>query len=276
MATITNAQMKILEALNRYTFLTVPLIDTLKIHKNKVSIYRSLQALKNRSKPLVYTQNFGVHPTKGQLPSLLYLSKFAKEILLDNGCLEENINIPSNKTFVSTDYMHRVTNIQTYILLDLYMQSLENAHIIFLDYYFSKSSKLENSYMRAKNRIDLDKERYMIPDIITKFEIEDRIYFYLIEIHFGRDANKAFYQCLQHTKAIDLGTPKKKYSHPKNNRVVFIFENEGCMQAVMKKMYSNIDLKKYENLFLFSTTEKMKKDFSSNWFKFNGEITTFI
>ena len=158
--------------------------------------------------------------------------------------------------------------------MDLYLQSLEDAYIIFLDYYFSKSSKTDNHYARAKNRIDLDNE-YLIPDIATKFVINEKPYLYLIEIHLGSNSNKALYQCLQHIKAINLGTPKKKYNHPKNNRVVFIFEQEACMRSVMKKMSANTDLKKYVNLFLFKTIENMQNNFNNNWMKFYGDIVTF-
>ncbi len=275
MPTISNGQMKILEALSKFTFLTVPLIDALGIYKNKISIYRSLKGLKERSKPLVYSQNFGVH-ARGQLHSLLFLSKYAKEILMDNSHFEKDINIPSNKTFVSTDYFHRVANIKTHLYMDLYLQSLENAAIIFLDYYFSKASRNEHTYARAKNRIDLENDNYIIPDIVSKFHIDEKEYLYLIEIHFGSNSNKAFVQCLQHIKAIDLGTPKKKYQHQKNNRVVFIFENESCMNAVMKKMNSNADIKKYLNLFLFKTLDSMQDDFANNWKKFDGSSCGFI
>jgi len=276
MATITPAQMRIIEAINRYTFLTVPLIDMLQIHKNKVSIYRSLQALKNRSKPLIHVQNFGVHPTKGQLPSLIYLSKYAKELLLDCGYIEKEINIVSNKTFVSTDYFHRINNILVHVSIDLYLKSLEDAQLIFTDYYFSKVSSSTQQYARAKNRIDLEDENYFIPDLITKFRVEKKIYLYLIEIHNGTNANKAFHQCLNHVKAINIGTPKKKYQHPTNNRVVFIFEHASTMQSVMKRMNANQDLHKYVKLFLFKTIADIKEGFATNWFTFNGEIVDFM
>ncbi|WP_428739387.1 hypothetical protein [Sulfurimonas sp.] len=276
MSMITNSQMKILEALARYTFLTVPLIDTLKIFKNPISIYRSLKGLKERSKPLIITQSFGVHPTRGQLHSLIYLSQYAKEILLDNGFKEEDINIPSQKTFVSTDYFHRVANLQTHVSMDLYLQSLENANIIFLDYYFSKITKNKEQYSRALNRIDLDDDKYMIPDIVTKFQVDDKEYLYLIEIHNGDNSNKAFAQCLQHIKAINLGSPKTKYKHSKNNRVVFIFEQEACMNSVMKKMNSTEGLQKYLNLFLFKTINEIKDNFATEWLKFNNELTIFL
>ncbi len=275
MKIITNSQMKILEALARYTFLTVPLIDTLGVFKNPISIYRSLRGLKDLSKPLIITQNFGVHPTRGQLHSLIYLSKYGKEVLLDNGHKEVNINIPSAKTFVSTDYFHRVANIQTFVFMDLYLQSIDKAKILFFDYYFSKTSRTSQEYSRALNRIDLENDNYIIPDIITKFNIDEKEYLYLIEIHNGNDSNKAFVQCLQHIKAIDLGSPKDKYNHPRNNRVIFIFEQKGCMNAVIKKINSTENLKKYLNLFLFKTIEDMKNNFGNNWIKFNGENSLF-
>ena len=197
-------------------------------------LFRS--GLKERSKPLIISQSFGVHPTRGQLHSLLYLSKYGKEVLIENGYKEENIKIPSNKTFVSTDYFHRVANIQTYVFMDLYLQSIDKANILFFDYYFSKTSYSTQQYSRALNRIDLDDDSYIIPDIATKFNVDEKDYLYLIEVHNGNDSNKAFVQCLQHIKAIDLGSPKNKYNHPRNNRVIFIFEQIGCMNADRKSV----------------------------------------
>lgn len=139
----------------------------------------------------------------------------------------------------------------------------QNGSLIFLDYYFSKSK--EN---RAKNRIDLDNYKYIIPDIVTKFNVDKREYLYLIEVHNGKDTNKAFMQCLQHIKAIDLETPKMKYNHSKNNRVVFIFEFKSCMLALTKKMNENKGLRKYLNLFLFKTIDEVRVEFEGGWFNF--------
>ncbi len=269
MQKITSSQYKILEALGQYMFLTIKLIDTLKIFKNKISIYRALRPLKEGKKPLIYAQNFSVHPTKGQLSSLLYLSKYGKDVLLENRYNESSIKMPNSKIFVSTDYFHRVANISTHIYLDLYLK-VNNGSIFFLDYYFSKSK--EN---RAKNKIDLEDNKYIIPDIVTKFSIDKREYLYIIEIHNGKDTNKAFIQCLQHIKAIDLESPKIKYKHSKNNRVVFIFEFESCMMALIKRMNETNGLKKYLNLFLFKTIDEVEEDFENGWLNFEGENIKF-
>lgn len=269
MQKITPSQYNILEALGRYMFLTVDLIDRLQIFKNKVSIYRALKPLKEGKRPLIIAQNFGIHPIKGQIPSLLYLSKYGKSLLSENGIQEYKIKIPLGKTFVSTDYYHRVSNIATFIYMDQYIKS-QNGHIVFLDYYFSKSKD-----KKAKNRIELENGQYIIPDIVTKFSIAQKEYLYLIEVHNGKDSNKAFTQCLQHIKAIDLASPKEKYNHPKNNRVVFIFEYESCLESVLNKMNTTNGLKKYLNLFLFNTIDGIKNDFN-HWRKFDSSFCGFI
>ena len=48
------------------------------------------------------------------------------------------------------------------------------------------------------------------------------------------------------------------------------------MNAVMKKMNSNADIKKYLNLFLFKTLDSMQDDFANNWKKFDGSSCGFI
>lgn len=269
MQKITSSQYKILEALSRYMFLTVDLIDVLKVFQNKISIYRALRPLKEGKKALVSEQHFGVNPIKGQLSSLLYLSKYGKAVLLENGHSENDIKMPSSKVFVSNDYFHRVTNIATHIYLDLYLQA-NNGSILFLDYYFSKSKNRQ-----AKNRIDLENDKYIIPDIVTKFSIDSREYLYLFEIHRGKDSNKAFIQCLQHIKAIDLEAPKLKYDYLKNNRVMFICEFKSCMMDVIRRMNEIDSLKKYLNLFLFKTIDEMRGDFGEGWIRFDGNISLF-
>lgn len=269
MRKITTSQYEILKALSRYMFLTIDLIDTLGIFKNKVSIYRAIRPLKEGKKPLVHVQNFGVHATKGQLSSLLYLSKYGKEILLENAIDEEIIKIPNSKSFVSTDYFHRVTNITFFVYFDMYLKA-NQGELIFLDYYFSRSS--DN---RAKNRIDLEGSKYIIPDIVTKFKMNNRDFLYLVEVHNGKDSNKAFNQILQHIKAIDLGSPRKKYGFEKNNRVVFIFEFESCMNVVIKKMSEVGSLNIYVNLFLFRSIEEMRENFNVGWLSFEKELRSF-
>jgi len=275
MRTITESQLKILKALGRYMFLTVDLIDKLQIFKHKVSIYRAVQPLKEVKKPLVISQNFGIHPKYGQLPSLLYLSSYGKQLLIECGYEDYKIKLPQNRTFVSTDYFHRVSNISFFVQMDLYLKA-NNGHIIFLDYYFSKAKKEKGKYLQAKNRLDISDDKYIIPDIVTKFRINDRDYLYLVEIHNGKDSNKAFIQCLNYIEAIDLESVKSKYNYPRNNSVVFIFEYETCMLSVMKKMNDNASLKKYINLFLFKTIKSLDKSFENNWLYFNKRVWSFL
>jgi hypothetical protein len=276
MRTITPSQLTILKAIGRYKFLTISLIDTLKIFKNKVSIYRAIAPLKDGKKPLVIAHSYGLHPTKGQLESLLYLTKYGKELLVDSGIEESKIQIPINKTLVSTDYFHRVFTISTFVYMDIFLKSTSN-HTIFYHYYFDKAKKEPNKrYRQAKNHIKLNNDKFIIPDAVAKFKYEDKVYLYLIEIHNGKDTNKIFVQVLNHINAINLGTPKEKYNHPKNNRVAIVFEHKSCMEALIKKISSEPKLNNYLKLFIFNSFENIKKDFNNNWLLFNSKSCNFI
>ena len=276
MQTITPSQLLILKALGRYKFLTVSLIDALQIFKNKVSIYRAIKPLKEGKRPLVVAYSFGLHPSKGQLEALLYLTKYGKNLLIDSGVDEIKIQIPINKTFVTTEYFHRVSNISTFVYMDIFLKSTSN-HTIFYHYDFDKAKKEPNArYGLKKNRINLEGNNFFIPDGVTKFKYDNKKYLYLIEIHNGKDTNKIFTQVLNHILAIKLGTPQEKYKHPASNRVAILFEYESCMNALIKQMNNEPKMKKYLNLFIFKTIENMKKDFNENWLLFNGGQCQFI
>ena len=276
MQTITPSQHLILKALSRYKFLTISLLDALQIFKNKVSIYRAISPLKDGKRPLVIAHSYGLHPSKGQLESLLYLTKYGKNLLIESGVNEAKIQIPVNKTLVSTDYFHRVSTIATFVYMDIFLKSTSN-HTIFYHYYFDKAKKEPNvRFRQAKNHIKLDNGKFLIPDAVAKFQYNQEKYLYLIEIHNGKDTNKIFIQVLNHIEAINLGTPKEKYNHSKNNRVAIIFEYQSCMEALIKKMNDEPKLNKYINLFIFNTIDNIKKDFNENWILFNKTSCKFI
>ena len=276
MQTITPSQLLILKALAKYKFLTISLIDSLQIFKNKVSIYRAMSPLKDGKRPLVIAHSYGLHPSKGQLESLLYLTKHGKNLLIDAGISEEKIQIPVNKTLVSTDYFHRVSTISAFVYMDIFLKSTSN-HTVFYHYYFDKAKKVPNiRYAQAKNHIKLEDGKFLIPDAVTKFQYNDKKYLYLIEIHNGKDTNKILTQVINHIHAIKLGTPKEKYNHTSSNRVAIIFEYKSCMDALIKKMNDEPKLKKYLNLFIFNTVEKVKSDFNENWLLFDSTECKFI
>lgn len=276
MQTITPSQLQILKALGRYKFLTISLIDVLQIFKNKVSIYRAMSPLKDGKRPLVIAHSFGLYPSKGQLEALLYLTKYGKNLLIESGIDESKIQIPINKTLVSTDYFHRVSTISTFVYMDIFLKSTSN-HTIFYHYYFDKAKKETNKRFRqAKNHIKLEDDKFLIPDAVTKFQYDNKKYLYLIEIHNGKDTNKILTQVINHIHAIKLGTPREKYNHQTSNRVAIIFEYKSCMDALIKKMHEEPKLKKYLNLFIFNTIENMKSDFNENWLMFDNTCCKFI
>jgi hypothetical protein len=56
---------------------------------------------------------------------------------------------------------------------------------------------------------------------------------FLVEIYMGDKTTRVLHQLEKHRRAITLGSPSIAYDHPKGNRVLNVFENEGCMKAVI-------------------------------------------
>jgi len=275
---ITASQIEIIKSLGKYKYLTISQIDKLKIFKNKVSIYRALAPLKAGKYPLVLAQGFGLIPGYGRLEQILFLSKYAKDLLIDELKMNEKyLKIATSKTLVSTDYFHRIWTIEFNLQLNIYA-SQNNGYVKFFDYYFDKAQKAPKAkFARTKNRIDLkENEKFIIPDGITIFHLKSKDFLYLFEQHNGLSITKIITQIYSHCMVIKEAAAKEKYKFDRNNRVVIIFEYEKVMDSVIKKCNADESLKRYSDFFLFKSNNMIKSDFFNNWKNLNGNRILFI
>jgi len=274
----TDTQIEILKAIATYKYMTVSQLDKLKIVKHKVSIYRVLNKLKNGSKALISYQDFNFNPRVGKLEQLLYLSKHAKNLLVEEVGINENkIRIPSSNTLINQDYFHRIWTIDFHISLDIYLK-LNGGFIYFFDCYFDKAKKIAGAkYARAKNRIDIQvNQKFIVPDGVVKFKYKNRDYLYLFEQHNSKDSGKIMTQILNHCLVIQESGAKEKYKFDRNNRVVIVFEFESTKNAVIKRAMNNPSFEKFKNFFLLSSNEGISKDFENNWVNLNAEKILFF
>ncbi len=275
---ITASQIEIIKSLGKYKYLTISQLDKLKIFKNKVSIYRSLAPLKAGKYPLVLAQGFGIIPGYGRLEQILFLSKYAKVLLIDELQMNEKyLKIPTSKTLVSTDYFHRIWTIEFNLQLNIYA-SQNNGYVKFYDYYFDKAQKVPKAkFARTKNRIDLkENDKFIIPDGVTKFHLNGRDYLYLFEQHNGLSITKIITQIYSHCMVIKEASAKEKYKFERNNRVVIIFEHEKVMDSVIKKCQVDESLQRFSDFFLFKSNNMLETDFYNNWKNLNGNSILFI
>ncbi len=275
---ITASQVEIIKALGKFKYLTISQIDKLKIFQNKVSIYRALAPLKAGKYPLVLAQGFGLIPGYGRLEQILFLSKYAKELLIDELQMNEKyLKIATSKTLVSTDYFHRIWTIEFNLQLNIY--ALENnGYVKFFDYYFDKAQKRPKAkFARTKNRIDLNEnEKFIIPDGVTKFHLNGRNYLYLFEQHNGLSITKIITQIYSHCIVIKEAAAKNKYNFDRNNRVIIIFEHDKVMNSVIKKCQADESLKRFSDFFLFKSNQMLEFDFFTKWKNLRGEEMVFI
>ena len=275
---ITASQIAIIKALGKFKYLTISQIDKLKIFQNKISIYRALTPLKEGKYPLVLAQGFGLIPGYGRLEQILFLSKYAKELLIDELQMNEKyLKIPISKTLVSTDYFHRIWTIEFNLQLNIYA-SQNNGYVKFFDYYFDKAQKAPKAkFSRTKNRIDLkENEKFIIPDGVTKFHINERDYLYLFEQHNGLSITKIITQIYSHCMVIKEAAAKDKYKFDRNNRVVIVFEHDKVMDSVIRKCQVDESLKRFKDFFLFKSNQTLEFDFFTKWRNLHGDKIVFI
>lgn len=275
---ISTSQIEVIKALGKFKYLTISQIDKLKVFKNKVSIYRALAPLKAGKYPLVLAQGFGLIPGYGRLEQILFLSKYAKDLLVDELQMDVRyLKIPTSKTLVSTDYFHRIWTVEFNLQLNIYV-SQNNGYVKFFDYYFDKAQKAPKAkFARTKNRIDLKEDvKFIIPDGVTKFHLKGRDYLYLFEQHNGLSITKIITQIYSHCIVIKEAAAKEKYKFDRNNRVVIIFEHEKVMDSVIKKCQVDESLKRFNDFFLFKSNKMLEVNFFTKWKNLNGDDNLFI
>ena len=276
---MSESELKIIEALARYKFLTVSQLDFLNILKNKMGLYQRLRELRSGKKPFIKNNVFGIMAGKGRLEDFYFLEKRGKDFLIEDlDYKEENIKIPKGtSSLFLRDYFHRMETINFYLYLDRFLLQNES-HIIFLDYYFDKiGNNRSKKNLRAKNKIDIEETGgYIIPDIVTKFRYKKEPYLFFFEQHNGKDTKKLLKQLYYHLLAIEQGAGAEKYQMKKSHRVAVVFEFEGILKATLKRIEKIAEFEGFEKFFIFKTNEELKKDFFNGWVTLNNKKTTFI
>lgn len=276
---MSESELKIIEALARYKFLTSSQLDFLKILKNKVGLYARLRQLSSGKNAFVKKNSFGIMPGKGKLEDFHFLTEKGKNFLIENlDYSDKNIKIPKGtSSLFQRDYFHRKKTIDFFLYFDRFL--LDNqSHIIFLDYYFDKQGNNRSSKnSRAKNRIDIEESgSFLIPDIVTKFRYKNEPYLFFFELHNGKDTKKIMKQLYYHLLVIEEGGGAEKYQMKKSHRVLIVFEFESILKSTIERLSKVSDFEGFEPFFIFKTEKELKDDFFNNWLKIDNQRTTLI
>ena len=276
---LKDKQIEAIEHIGTYKFNTSSQLVTLGLYKNRDDVTRKLKPLTEGKKPFLKVFKFATHPTIGKLEYFYTLTSHGVRFLINEFGYEKSEIKHGSTTFFSKDYFHRKYMINIHINLRSWLND-SNGEVDFLTYDFDKvgnnRSSKKSEYLKSLNRLDLENEGYIIPDIVTKFKVLEQDYIFLWEQHNGMDTKRIMSQILKHCIALEEQIVSKKFNFEKSHRVAIIFELENQKNSVIKRLQEIESFKIFNNHFIFKTNKEMQKDFFNNWELSNGEKVGFI
>lgn len=284
MKTITETQLRILEKLNDYRFLTVPQMLSLGIANHSQTLNKALKMMYDAGKPLLDYINFGTFPTIGRIPYVYYLTKHGSALLAEALQLDpEELTYPKGVKMFARDYFHRLQVVNFHILARSFCE-LYGASMDFFQTYFEHQGANhwgdpDKPKREALNKIPITEKTALIPDII--FQITDpkgKQWLFTGEVYQGHDTKRAYKQLEKHLLAIQKGSINTVYEYSRGIPVLVICEGGKAKNALMKRVSEDPAFSKAENFFLFRTLKNflligdkkqqkqiLKEEFAMGW-----------
>ena len=267
---VTLSQDKVLRALATYKFLTTGQLLILKIMTDRANMNKQLAELKNRSRPLIGSITFGVHPTFGKLESIHYLTSHGVCLLLE--CYGEQFTVKypkgSNQIF-QQDYFHRINLIT--VQIELYSWASKNeVSVLLFRTYFDKLSSGKTKGFRAESAIEIHGDNYLIADALCLLKTKRREELYAIEMYNGDDTSRVHQSLFGHLQALKNGQPSRQFGLGYGSRVLCVFEKDIYKLKAMKRVAEDPRFVSSKVHFLFKSMEELQTDNFFDWWLFDG------
>lgn len=268
---ISSTGLKILELLELFQFMTVEQITRAGKFKSKDVVRRQANEYASNAKhaPFLHCKDFGSLAGVGRLHKIYALTEHGAEVLAEyRQCEPEEITHLTGKIQFSIDYTHRLHFVDAHIKIREWAEE-SGVEIGFFTGYFesigANRGGKDTPKMVKKNRIDLPSGRFIIPDGIFSFHQGEKHRLCVLEIHRGKDTKIIADQLEKHIEALYTKAIQGKYGHSTGNFVLSVYENEGTMQAVKKRISLNSDFSAVSRAFHFSTLESLQSDIRAAW-----------
>jgi hypothetical protein len=278
MIILTEKEIKILNALAKYKFLTNSQLVTLKIgHIQRVrQATKKLAEYPTKKNAFIGSLRFPVSNRFGRLENIHFLTlEGAKTLIeIDDRDLSE-LNFVKIATVFYNDYWHRKFCIDFQISLT---QEIENnlsnvLELPIFERYFDKTganrTKNDNiGRLRAITRADFDGENYIIPDanfIIQKKDNPNVQALFCLEMTNGKDTKRVLRQLEKHKKAMQQGIIPEKYNLKVNHKTLFLFSEKSLMKAVMNRFFEIENIKNFQNFFFFGFIDDVINNVFNYW-----------
>ena len=184
------------------------------------------------------------------------------------GTPEEEIKFPKHKIKKDTSddkEKHRALTIDFQIELDLAC-AREDIQVLFCDRYFDKTGNTRDRNLKSRTALIFEGDKTLEADMTFMLQLENgQNELYLFEQENGTDSGKGVDKMIQHAKAIVHGHAHEKYEYKRAYRTLWVFEEAGTMQAILKRLEDNpffVNMKEY---FLLKSGEEIRDDFFGGW-----------
>lgn len=276
---INDTQVRILEALARYRFLTNRQLVTLGLYKTEKSLREKvLPRLKGTSQPLMKSMDFGFVAGKGRLPQVHYLTKRGALVLAEL----HQVSLDVIPFFVgaiqfSRDYFHRIEFISLHIAVRQYAQQTGQTVEFFHNYFDSSGNQRQaNSQLIRDTQVTLH-GKTIIPDGNFRLAMNDgQRRLFSLELHKGNHTKRILAQLTHHAQIVEQGLLADKYQHPFDHYVLSVYDHAGTMQAVKQRFLTTPAFYEHQPGFLFATVEAVETDFAQAWTLANNEPCRFF
>lgn len=268
---LPDSNLRVLECLGVYRFITVPQLQRLGIAKHKPSVYRILRRFQTFPRQLIEKKDFGFIAGVGNLDSVYYLTKRGAALLAEVQRVDlATIKYPKGVQVFQNDYFHRVATIDVHIACRQWAASTGAIVDVFDTYYDKTGSNRKRSgdKLRAQTRVDLS-DGFFVPDAIILYTKDDgRRRLAAVEVHNGRDTGRFMKQMAKHIQALEEGAVSDKYGVQFGNEILWVFEHESTMYAAIRRMKERRDLMGFRDYISFNTIENVRTGFARNWRRF--------
>ena len=290
MIRITEMQTKILEALNRYKFLTCTQLKGLKIGNLQYirGTMKHLAEYPTTRKAVVGVIRFPPEFVIGRVEHVYYLSEYGAYVLADILSIDfEELDYQRVTSVYDRDYWHRRSCVDFHIWLTHVFDVSTKLELLKVDRYFDKtganniapSKQKPRGPLRSQTRVDFE-DRYIIPDINFVIQAADAPKargVYCFEMCNGQNTRRVLTQIRKHMEAMKAGVICKVYDAPqKAHTCLFLFSEDGLMKAVRDRftelseipaLVKILNPEDYESNFLFAMIDEAQADVVRCWRK---------
>ena len=265
----TEKEITTLKHLAEYQYLNIPQFLTLGADKHRSNLQTTLSRLVKGKMIDVIT--FGT-TTEKKLPYVYCLLPKGKTTLKDELYYpQESIRMPkSRNSYFKHQYHHREGILNFQIQFNKWIKQTEAVSTVFFNRDFDFTGR------EPKNKINLNEQQFIIPDLVSMIDIRGRKVLFFGEISMGFDSKLILEKMLNHILVLGTGAAQKKYQHErKGHLITWVFHEEALKRNVMKQMQKDKRFTNVEKLFLMKTTKELE-DFFHNWSIFTGESVNFL